>query len=73
MEKYIKIFYFITSILFLSFETILPKDEEIKTKETKTKKEVHIVLKKNEESKIKKETHSDSKKELKEKRKTSKS
>ncbi|EMO78524.1 hypothetical protein LEP1GSC127_2308 [Leptospira kirschneri str. 200801925] len=69
MQKYIKILYFIIFILFLNLETIFPKNEEVKIKETKTKKEIHIVLKKSQESKIKKETHSDSKKELKEKRK----
>ncbi|EKO50536.1 MULTISPECIES: M23 family metallopeptidase [Leptospira] len=69
MQKYIKILYFIIFILFLNLETIFPKNEEVKIKETKTKKEIHIVLKKSQESKIKKETHSDSKKELKEKKK----
>ncbi|WP_061247579.1 M23 family metallopeptidase [Leptospira noguchii] len=62
MQKHIRIFYFIISILFLNSEIIFSKD-----KETKTKKEIQAVPKKNKELKTEKEIHSDSKKEKKKK------
>ncbi|EMO26932.1 hypothetical protein LEP1GSC170_2936 [Leptospira interrogans serovar Bataviae str. HAI135] len=67
MQKHIRIFYFIISILFLNSEIIFSKDNEIKSKETK--KEIQAVPKKNKELKAEKEIHSDSKKEAKEKKK----